>query len=399
MLDNFQEKLVHFNYLDISDIQFLKEIVNLNSRSMNSIGVNKVQNLLKSKYESLNFTTKMIPNLSHESGDLLIAEFYGSSDFIVTGIGHADTVLFPTKNHQFSISTLTNTITGPGIADNKSGLLIALKGFEYFLKKYPAPKLSLRFVSSPNEEVGSPGFHETFNQLGKESMINLGFEPSLPDGAIIESRNGNRWYELSVKGEAYHSGRAPKGHMNSAHDLCRIIANFDEAFSDHEDIFMNIGQIEGGHSFNTICDEVKAKIDTRFSSFHGLEKIIDIIENISPENQKNCSKNKVKTSLSLKIADFCPPMEYNQVMSNELEIYKQIISDSEGKSIKSVHCGGAADINHFSVKEGIAFDGLGAIGGNMHRKDEYIEIQSLETRAISFGEYLCSIEARLTEKV
>ena len=179
MLDSLENNFEQLGHLKFEDILLLKDFVNQNSRSLNSDGVNSIQHALKKRYEKLKFNVKLIPNSQTESGHLLVADFNGESDFLVTGIGHADTVLFPTSNHHFLLSSDSQIMTGPGIADNKSGLLIALKGFEYFLNKFPNPKLSLRFVSSPNEEIGSPGFHQLFNTLGLESNINLGFSSFL----------------------------------------------------------------------------------------------------------------------------------------------------------------------------------------------------------------------------
>ena len=129
-------------------------------------------------------------------------------------------------DYSFLESSCGEKIEGPGIADNKGGVFLLLKGLEIFLKLRPNPNVTLKIVCSPNEETGSIGFQQKFKKIGLASDLILGFEPSLSCGSIIHSRNGNRWYKVTIKGKAAHSGRAHKGHVNAAHDLCSKVVAF-----------------------------------------------------------------------------------------------------------------------------------------------------------------------------
>lgn len=373
------------------DLAFLEEIVNIDSQSKNVDGVNLIQSIFAKKLNSLGMESSFTSNSVAVSGDLLVARSPGKSPIKLTTIGHADTVLSPNKDHQFAFTKDMSRILGPGIADNKAGIFIAMKGIEYFLKNCEDQHLTLEFVSSPNEEVGSPGFHKLFNEMGKESHFVLGFEPSMECGSIIHSRNGNCWYRIEVEGKTFHSGRAHKGHMNAAHDLCKKIDYFFNEVQKHDDITMNVGMMQGGHSFNTVCEKVMAKIDTRFSTFEGLNAIQSIFENCHNHLKYPCSKTQAISRTEIHIDDFCPPLEYSDKSKFYIKKYLEMIHSVEGEESFSVHCGGAADVNHFSHPGVIAFDGLGAIGGNMHRMDEYIVTESLNTRAKSFGEFLLLI--------
>lgn len=390
LINSFEEPLI-----TSEDYLFLEEIVNLDSQSKNIAGVNQVQHHFAKKLNLLGMESSFTSNSVAVSGDLLASRSPGKSPFKLTTIGHADTVLSPTKDHRFKFSSDGKYITGSGIADNKAGIFIALKGLEYFFKNCKDQYLSLEFVSSPNEEIGSPGFHKVFNQMGQSSNMVLGFEPSLECGSIIHSRKGNCWYKLEVEGETFHSGRAHKGHMNAAHDLCKKIDYFFNEVQKHDDITMNVGMLNGGHSYNTICGKVMAKIDTRFSTFEGLRNIQSIFETCHEHLKYPCSKTESKSKTSLKIDDFCPPLEYSSKSEFYVKKYLKTIKDIEGTAVSSVHCGGAADVNHFSHPGIIAFDGLGAVGGNMHRRDEYILNSSLHTRAKAFGEFLLVINDSL----
>lgn len=380
---------------ELDDFEFLEYIVNQNSQSRNPQGVQVVQELFASKLGAIGAQNQFIENLKAESADLLVSKFKGKTDVTLTTIGHADTVLYPTRSNYFRFEEKGKKIFGPGIADNKSGQLIAIKGIEYFLKSVKDPLLNIQFVSSPNEEIGSPGFHEIFNQLGLETQIAIGFEPAMPDGSIIHSRNGNRWYRLEVEGKSSHSGRAHKGHMNAAHDLCQKVFHLQSQVAKLTNLTMNVGSIEGGHSYNTICSKAVAKIDTRFSTFTGLETLIELFESSLDHLKSPCALTQEISQTRITVDDHCPPLEKTANNTLFVEKYLQIINKIENAAHQSVHCGGAADVNHFSHKSLVAFDGLGAIAENMHQPCEFIWTSSLNSRAKAFGEFLIEIDKGL----
>ncbi|MCT4643242.1 MAG: M20/M25/M40 family metallo-hydrolase [Bacteriovoracaceae bacterium] len=371
-------------------LDFLEKVVNIDSRSNNKDGVSLVQKNYLSYLRQLGLSTQFVKNDVCDSADLLLGSIRGNSHFKLNLICHADTVIGPSSN-EFRYSDCAKFLYGAGIADNKSGALIAMLGLEYYLNKVSKNKLNINFISSPNEELGSIGFHNVFKKLGQEAVLSLGFEPSMPDGSLIHSRNGNRWYKLHIKGQAYHSGRAKKGHMNAAHDLCSIISCIQTQMSLRQDVTCNVGQIIGGHSFNTICNDIIAKIDTRFNSFDGRLFIDKLFSEKYDEVLQECTTNNIKNDVSISIEDDCPPMPKTDLSNSYLYLYTQTLREISNISYSSVHCGGAADINHFCHDKGAFLDGLGAIGANMHRKDEYIEVDSIKTKSIALGEYLYSI--------
>ena len=79
----------------------LAELVNINSGSQNFKGVNQVQQKLGSWLESIGFSVEFIKNPEGQiSGDLLIANYPGSSEKTLTLVMHADTVFEPTSPFQ-----------------------------------------------------------------------------------------------------------------------------------------------------------------------------------------------------------------------------------------------------------------------------------------------------------
>lgn len=370
-----------------SDIEFLRELVDTDSQSRFQQGVRHVQYLLKDFLDQLGFTVELISQT--ESAPLFLANI-GDRGPVVTLISHADTVIPASKSH-FRIEG--SRAFGAGVADNKAGVVVALKALKFYLENCGTNRLRLQFVNSPTEEIGSPGLHEKFKLLGLNSQYAFGFEPSLEDGGLIKSRNGNKWIKITVEGKSFHAGRAHKGHINAAQDLCQVLVALNAKLKDNPLVTFNIGELNAGHSYNTIAETATAKIDTRFRCMEGLKLIQSLLEEDLQNHFHACSQTSKKSHYQIEIEDFCPPMKTieDHCMINN---YIKHIEKLENATPKLYHCGGAADVNHFYHENLVALDGCGAIGGNLHRIDEYIEISSLESRARAFANFLLDLNKR-----
>ncbi|WP_034720581.1 M20/M25/M40 family metallo-hydrolase [Bacteriovorax sp. DB6_IX] len=122
----------------------------------------------------------------------------------------SDTVFKQEDN--FPIRKEGDRIYGPGIVDNKAGMIVILRGLIHLLANSKGKNFQygLRVICSPNEETGSNGFLDIFKNLARNSDIVLGFEPAYGEGHIINGRKGNRWYEIEIEGKKAHSGRDHK---------------------------------------------------------------------------------------------------------------------------------------------------------------------------------------------
>ena len=379
-----QNKKRDYVSCDFEVFNFLDRIVKIDSQSKNSKGVEAVLLEVKNNLIKHGFNPVYLPNPVLDSAPLLVANLNSKARTVVI-ICHADTVI---PAHLSPIRREGDYLIGAGIADNKAGIAIALKGIFEFLKLSPEPNFNIQVVCSPYEELGSTGFHQFFSDLGKNADLVLGFEPAHGDGNIISSRNGNKWYKLNVKGKAQHSGRAHKSHINAAHDLFNIVSYLDKELRLHNEVTMNVGEVSGGHSFNTICDSAFAKIDTRFKCFKGLSIIKDLFEKDLTYLLRRCHIDDLTSKIEIEVHDYCPPLEFNKVYSKHINSYIDAIRSYEDFNVQHVHSGGAADINHFWHEDQKGFDGLGAVGGRFHRVDEFVYIPSINTRSRGFTKFL-----------
>lgn len=367
-------------------VSFLKEIVEADSCSPHTEGVSRVQQRVAGELEELGFTNQLLSNKITSSGPLLWAERAGKIDRFITVVSHADTVL-----PAFGFHLLSETqAQGSGVIDNKGGLTVALLGLKLFLRTANKHnRFGLRFISSPNEELGSVGFLEDLQRASLDSVLALGFEPALDDGSIIQSRRGNRWYKIHVQGKEAHAGRSYGEHANAAHQLALHISRLVKLNNLKKHISVNIGRIEGGRDkYNVVCGWAEAKLDTRFANFSSRDRLHRKIAKILGQQDKPSLCGLDKSQTGFEIVDDCPPFNVNLRSRGWVRAYTEIISAIEAKKISARAAGGAGDVNHLSRKSIIVLDGLGPVGSGMHTDRELVHLPSILTRAQALAQFL-----------
>jgi glutamate carboxypeptidase len=386
---NLNSPLVPENFHRDKDLLFLKNLVNRDSQTKNSEGVDIIQGLVIEHLKHLHFEIERILSPGKMSGDLVIATYRGKSEECITLICHADTVLAPDEQFQFRFDDKMNRFYGPGIADNKAGIVCGLIGLRNFLKENPLPEYTIKFVCSPNEERGSLGFHQHFQTIGEKSTFAFGLEPALSSGNIISSRNGNRWYKFNLKGISSHAGRIDSPSLNAAHEMSLAIAKMVPLNNLEIGVKVNIGNLSGGADvYNVVCGDITAKIDTRFPSFELRDELCHKIEKIFKERELRCHITNKTCDSNFEISDDCPPMPKHEGDGEVIQFYLSTINKLEKREISATHSCGAADVNYFATKYNITLDGLGPVGGNLHTKNEYIELKSFFGRSQGIGELL-----------
>ncbi len=360
----------------------LRELVNINSGSQNFKGVNQVQEKLGKWLESIGFSVELIKNPEGEiSGDLLIANYPGLTEETLTLVMHADTVFEPSSPFQKMEILSDSRAFGPGVVDDKGGMVVAFAGLKQFLTKNPKPKFSIRVVSTPNEEVGSTGWIKLFRQLGQKSFMVLGLEPSQDNGNVTHARKGNTWYDIRVTGKESHAGREHKDGINACAILSEKLALISKLTNYKKEETVSIGHMNGGQDkFNIVCGHAHAKVDTRYATFKSRDEMFKKISAILKHDR-----------ISFTIADETPPFFKNQEAQKYISKYLTIAKSVDGRDYQSDSSGGVADVNNFSREGLIIFDGLGPNGGKMHTTEEFINLKTLDSRAEILAKFLEAI--------
>lgn len=379
-------------------LDFLEELVQIDSHTKNIAGVNKVQGLLAHKLTEMGFICHFIPNSESETGDLLYAVKKGRSSEQVSFIGHADTVCPPGDDFRFRINYAAQTLSGPGIGDDKGSLVMALESLKSFFETNQNHFYTYAFISSPCEETGSIGFHSLFKKIGEHSKIVMGLEPALFNGSLISSRNGNRWYNIKIKGKASHAGRFGEPFINAAHHAAEFISKIHSLNDIENKIKINVGSLSGGMDrYNVICDIVEIKLDARFPCLESRDRIDQAIRSLIDSSSVECFYTGEKCETTIEIVDDCPPLPLTNELPNFLKIYADVVTQIEKEECTIEHSGGAADINYFARPGLIYLDGVGPKTKGMHTKNEVMDLRSFYSRQYALTTMLNHIEGESHE--
>ena len=227
------------------EISLLKNLVEISSGSSDIEGVNAVQSLFADKLKALGFTIELIQDPQGKLGNLVVGTIKGKKPQYITLLVHADTVFEKTSTLKDLKSSKDGAIArGPGVIDDKGGMVVLLTGLKEFLAKNLTRNYSIRVISNSGEEVGAPGFMDAFKRYSSEAILVLGFEPSREDGSIVTSRRGNRWYEIKVTGREAHAGRAHKEGINACWEMAKKIDRIAKLTNYAKDLTVNIGHME-----------------------------------------------------------------------------------------------------------------------------------------------------------
>lgn len=378
---------------DIKDLlQSLETYCQIRSGTQNKSGVLEAQNFLRPILESLGFENEWVNNSRGDetSAPLLLSKRKARGPKLAL-VSHADTLDGAHLDQQrYSIAINDDKIVGQGVLDDKASQYVALWGLMQHLNRTPDSCLDVRFISSPNEELGSQGFHDFYAAQAQDLDFLLGFEPSLPNGDIVSSRRGNRWYDIEVKGREAHAGRRHAYGCNAAHEISIKISKLHKLTKYRKDVTVNIGEMKTNSStYNVVCGKAWAKLDTRFSTLKDRNSLHRDVVSILNRSYLKSKDDGLLTECTFSIADDCPPLHRNRKSKQLAKQYLSVLRAIENNpDLTDQGSGGGADVCYMAHKSLTVLDGLGATGDNMHRVDEFASIPSIETRSQAFAQIL-----------
>ncbi len=387
--------LIPFSAFAYDPTAFLGQLVEIESGTNQVGNVNKVQDLLEVRLKKLGFAIDRQKDPAKKSGDLILATLKGKESKAVTLIVHADTVFEPeAKFKGFKISEDKKYGYGPGVIDNKGGIVVMLDGLELYLKKNPVPRYTLKVLSSPSEETGSAPYVKNFKGYGEETNLVLSFEPSLDDGSIVNSRRGNRWFHFKTIGKEAHAGRAFKEGINACTEMSMIAGQIAALTDFSKNLTLNIGHLKGGQDkYNIVCGSAELKVDTRFSSVKVRDEMQKKIDKIIAESNRRQEKRGIINATTFEIVDDSPPYSPEKMTSTVAAVYLKQIEAVEGRKVIALGSGASADANYLARPDLVILDGLGPTGKEMHTNDEAVNLESLTTRAKAFDKFMQEIES------
>ena len=350
---------------------FLIQLVERESPSLNFEGQHAILSLLQNKLEDLGFYVLLMPG--KETGGYLYARPLqrDKNNPIQLLIGHCDTVWDINTLNDMPVLQKNGTMSGPGIYDMKAGLtqmIFAIKTLQ---------ELSLELSVSPvilvnsDEEIGSKESTTVIKRLAKISNRAFILEPPLGlDGKLKTARKGVGRFSIIVKGKAAHAGLDPTKGASAIIELSHQIQQLFAMNDLDNGISVNVGMIEGGISANVIAPKSKAIVDVRVLTEADGELITKKIYGLKP--------TLLNTEIIIEGGIGRPPMEKTS-RNRALWRLARINGSLRGVDLQEATAGGGSDGNTTSLYTP-TLDGLGTTGDGAHAKHEFIFEEKLSER-------------------
>ena len=372
-------------------IDLLEKIVNINSGSLNIKGNQKVGKILQKDLDKLGFNTYWVtyPKEVKRSGHLF-AEMRGGKGKKITMVGHLDTVF--EKDHPFQkFLRQGNKAYGPGVDDNKSGIvsmLYVMKALDH-IGKLKDMNLTLVFIGD-EEKLGAHSsiVRKELIDAGKWADIGLGFEGATGiETGTIARRSASSWI-LTTTGIQGHSSQVFSETLGygAIFEASRIINSFREKLAEEEYLTFNPGVIVGGTDTN--YDPVNAKgiafgktnVVSQSVTVHGGIRTISMkqLEDAIKSMEKIASNNLPGTTAKIEFKTSYPPMEptkANYALLDKLEEVNLALGYGNLEPLDPSKRG-AADISFIAPYVDAALAGMGPDGQGAHSADEWLDLTS-----------------------
>jgi len=353
-------------------IGLLRRLVDIDSGTGYDKGLNEINGILVAELKKLGAQIETLP-AKPSAGVNTVARLKGTGKAKILMIAHTDTVFSTGTSAQRPFQTRGSRGYGPGVADNKGGVVAGLFALRILGQLEFRNYAQITFLLNPNEETGSAGSRDLIEKLAREHDVALNLEPGREADGLVAWRKGSAVAELEVRGRSAHAGTRPQDGRNAAMELAHQMLQLGRLGDPAKQTTINFTVMSAGDRTNVIPDRAVAQADVRAmtsAEFDRLER--DLIAT---------SKNKLipETEVSVTLRRSFPPMAQNPrtdaLIGRAQGIYAEL-----GRKLTVEGSGGAAD-SSLTAGAGVpSLDGLGIVGGNLHTAEEYIELDSIVPR-------------------
>jgi glutamate carboxypeptidase len=294
--------------------------------------------------------------------------------------GHLDTVHDPAGPFQhLAVSSDGTTATGPGAADMKGGLLIAVHALEALAES--GFEFNWTVLLNSDEETGSFHSFRALQNAAREHEAGLVVEPALPGGGLVVERMGSGQFMVEAFGRAAHVGRDFEKGISAVNALAEAMVRLARLSDPPRGLIVNIGPLRGGTATNVVAEHAACWGNVRYASMDLARELEKRLEALAappppvsrPEPPSDRARLVVHHMFSRPVKPLTPAV---QALANAA----RAVAESLGQPLPFGRTGGVCDGNILHGAGLPTIDTLGVRGGNLHRNDEFIEVASLVER-------------------
>ncbi len=368
-------------------IKDLKTIVDMDSSSDNKPGIEAVALFFKERFEALGLDTELLILGKEKVPCLSARNRSDDKPCDIMFLGHMDTVFATGEAAERPFTVKGDRAEGVGVCDMKGGLLVVLHALEALKTHGVLDRLSVRVTFNGDEETGSEASHKWIEDSARQSKRVFVFEPCRPGYRFVLRRKGGGWFYLKARGKAAHAGADLHLGANAVVELAHQAVAINRLNDPEKGTSAQVTAISGGDKVNIIPDAAEAAVDVRIPTITEMERV-DAFFKALPSNT-----HVDGVSISVEGGIDRPPMEPDQRTLDLWELLKAC-GKKTGMEIDYISTGGCSDGNFTSAAGTPTIDGMGPVGANAHREDEYIDLSSIDEITLLVAE-ACSTIAEL----
>ncbi len=359
-----------------------RQWVEVNSYTSNLDGVAKVGVLLREAFAIPSLSLTAIPvdgfaehlvwrtPASHTKPPILL-------------VGHHDTV-FPQGHFEGWRDAGDGKAIGPGALDMKGGLAIIRTALAALDAAGVLADLPIIAISVSDEEVGSPTSAPHLRELAKGAACALVFESGRANDMIITRRKGVGAMTVVAHGKAAHAGNNHKDGANAIVALAKFIADAAALTDYARGVTVNVGQITGGTSKNTVPERAECSLDLRYETVADAESLVAALRAAAESAAASVSGVRVDVSGGANRL----PLEKTAASAALKDEYAACaracgLGDGEAPLL-----GGGSDANTVAPLGVPAIDGLGPRGAGFHTTNEFVELSTFVPKCEALVRFL-----------
>lgn len=373
-------------------VTLLRQLVEINSGSMNFPGVRAVGAVLRAQFDSLGFQTRWVDGAPFNRAGHLVAEHPGPGPSLLL-IGHLDTVFEPDHPFQAWQQFGDTAARGPGATDMKGGDVIIVQALKALRAAGALARMNVTVVMTGDEESSGDPLSLARAALVEAAIkadIAIGFEDGDgdPKTAVVARRSSSSWV-LRTTGNAAHSSQVfkPAVGYGAVFEMARILEAFRVRLSGEALLTFNPGVAVGG---TTTTFDIENDRGTAFGKTNVVAAEMTVrgdIRAITPEQLARAqaamraivAQHLPGTTAAITFEEGYPPLAPSDGNYRLLAMYDQVSKDLGFGPVAAVDPGaaGAADISFTAAHVSMALDGLGLSGTGGHTALETADLRML----------------------
>jgi tripeptide aminopeptidase len=309
----------------------------------------------------------------------------GASRLVVAA--HIDTV-FPIGT-PLEIRRSTDRLSGPGVGDNSVAVAAAVKLADLLRIAGEVPAVDVLVTGNVGEEgLGNlRGIREVLTNRSDIGAVVALEGHNL--GRVTHIAVGSRRFRITVKGPGGHSW-GDFGRPNAIQGLSKLIAELDAiTLPRSPKTTLNVGMISGGVSVNTIAPEASCLLDLRSIDESALRRLSDRVTRLVDRSNRGDAVLFTAESIGERPAG---------VVAADSPIVEIAARTLAALGLEPSFDASSTDAN-VPIAAGIPAVCVGlTTGGNVHRTDEFIDLEPVPKGITQFALLTLALAESLSER-